>query len=55
MVNYRLGLISGLFCIAGHYIGSGMVMSGGKKVVRPIIMAVLGILFVRVVGEMFYI
>lgn len=55
MVNYKLGIISGLFCIAGHYIGAGMVMSGGKKVVRPIIMAVLGILFVRVVGEMFYV
>ena len=49
-VYYSLGLVSGLFCIAGHYIGSGMVVSGGRKVVRPVVMTVLALLFVKVVS-----
>ncbi|MEY8338743.1 TSUP family transporter [Lachnospiraceae bacterium 62-35] len=50
-VYYSLGLAAGLFCIAGHYIGSGMVMSGGKRVVRPLILVVLGLLFGKVISE----
>ena len=49
-VLYPLGLAAGLFCIAGHYIGSGMVVSGGRKVVRPVVMTVLALLFVKVVS-----
>ncbi|RGY97026.1 TSUP family transporter [Clostridium sp. AM58-1XD] len=51
-VYFSLGLAAGLFCIAGHYIGSGMVMAGGKKVVRPIILLVLIILFIKVISEL---
>ncbi len=47
-VNYALGLAAACFCIAGHYVGSGMVVSGGKKVVRPVVLCVLSILFVKV-------
>lgn len=48
-VFYPLGLTAGLFCIAGNYIGSGMVVSNGKRIVRPIVLAVLVILFVKVI------
>lgn len=51
-VNYSLGIIAGLFCIAGHYIGSGVVMTRGRHVVRPIILVVLGILFAKVISEL---
>lgn len=44
-----LGITAGVFCIAGHYIGSGMVVKSGQKVVRPVVLAVLLCLFVKIV------
>ncbi|MGL5436473.1 MAG: sulfite exporter TauE/SafE family protein [Lachnospiraceae bacterium] len=49
-VLYPLGLAAGVFCIAGHYIGSGMVVHNGKKIVRPVILIVLAILFMKVIN-----
>lgn len=49
-VYYPLGLAAGLFCIAGHYIGSGMVVNNGRKIVRPVILCVLVILFIKVLS-----
>lgn len=48
-VLYPLGLVAGLFCIAGHYIGSGMVLDNGLKVVKPVVIVVLALLFVKVI------
>lgn len=48
-VIYPLGLAAGLFCIAGNYIGSGLVLSNGQKIVRPVVLVVLAILFVKVI------
>ena len=50
-VWYPLGLTAGLFCIAGHYTGSGLVVHNGKKIVRPVILVVLAILFIKVIYE----
>lgn len=44
-----LGITAGLFCIAGHYIGSGMVVKSGQKIVRPVVLVVLMCLFVKIV------
>lgn len=44
-----LGLVSGLFCIAGHYIGSGLVVKNGLKIVRPVVFVVLICLFVKII------
>lgn len=44
-----LGLASGIFCIAGHYIGAGLVVKKGLKIVRPIVMVVLVCLFVKII------
>lgn len=44
-----LGITAGVFCIAGHYIGSGMVVKSGQKVVRPVVLVVLLCLFVKIV------
>lgn len=49
-VRYSLGLTAGLFCIAGHYTGSGMVVHNGKKIVRPVILIVLAILFIKIIS-----
>lgn len=47
-VLYPLGLAAGIFCILGNYIGSGLVLSNGQKIVRPVVLLVLAILFVKV-------
>ena len=36
-----------LFSIAGHYIGAGLVIKNGSRIVRPIIFIVLAVLFVQ--------
>jgi len=46
-----LGLIAGLFSIAGNYIGAGYFTKGGVKIVRPVIIIVLTVFFVRVLVE----
>ena len=46
-VYYPLGLAGGLCCIAGHYLGSGMVVHNGQRIVRPVVLLVLAILFVK--------
>ena len=51
-IVFLLGITAAVFSIAGHYIGSGLVIKNGKKVIRPIIIVVLIILFIKVImGE----
>lgn len=50
-VLYGLGLVAGVFCIAGHYIGSGLVVHNGQKIMRPVILVVLAILFVKIIAN----
>ena len=45
---YGLGLAAAAFCIAGNYLGSGLVVNNGQKIVRPVILVVLLILFVKI-------
>ena len=47
-----IGLIAAVFSIAGHYIGSGLSIKNGSKVVRPVILFVLALLAVEVVLEL---
>ena len=42
-----LGLIGAVSSIAGHYIGSGLAIKDGSKIVRPVIIAVLLLLLIR--------
>lgn len=49
-VFYPLGLAAGVCSIAGHYIGAGMVAHGGHKVVRPVVLLVLAVLFVKILS-----
>lgn len=50
-VNVTLGLAGALFCLAGHYMGSGLVMKNGSKIVKPIILVVLVLLFAKIILE----
>lgn len=43
-----LGLAAGICSIAGNYIGSGLVVQNGLRIVRPVILVVLVILFVKI-------
>ncbi len=46
------GLIGAVASVAGHYIGSGMAIKNGSKIVRPVILIVLVLLAVKVIGEL---
>ncbi len=47
-----LGLISAVFAVAGHYIGAGVLLKNGAKVVKPFVLAVLVLLFVRLIYDL---
>ena len=47
-VFFPLGLPAALFCIAGHYLGAGMVVKNGTRIVKPVILIVLAVLFIKV-------
>jgi uncharacterized membrane protein YfcA len=44
-----LGLSGAVFNMFGNYVGSGLVLSNGSKIVRPIILLVLSILFLKII------
>ena len=48
-----IGLIAACFSIAGHYVGSGLAIKNGSKIVRPVILVVLSLLLIRVILELF--
>lgn len=52
-VDWVLGFAAGAFGIAGHYIGAGLVLKNGSKIVRPIIGVVLLMLFAKTAWNYF--
>ena len=48
---FTLGLIAGLFGIAGNYLGARAFEKGGSRSVQPIMIAVLAVFFVKVLYE----
>lgn len=47
-----LGLIGAVASVAGHFIGSGLAIKDGSKIVRPVILVVLALLAVKVISEL---
>lgn len=47
--DYILGCIAAIFSVAGHFIGSGLVSKNGQKIVRPVILVVLLLLFIKII------
>lgn len=44
-----LGLCAAAFSIAGHYIGAGIVLKRGYRAVRPVVLVVLALLFLKLI------
>ena len=51
-VVFLLGAVAAVFGIAGNYLGSGLAIKNGKKIIRPIIMLVLALLFLKIIMEL---
>lgn len=47
-----VGAIAACFSIAGHYLGAGLAIKNGTRIVRPVILAVISLLLLRVVIEL---
>lgn len=52
-VMLTLGLVAGLFGIAGNWLGARSFTQNGPKIVKPLIGVVLAVFFVRILWEMF--
>lgn len=47
-----LGLIGAVASVTGHYLGSGLAIKDGSKIVKPAILLVLVLLAVKVISEL---
>jgi len=47
-----IGLISAVFAVAGHFLGAGLLLKNGAKVVKPFILVVLCLLFLRLIYDL---
>lgn len=53
-VFWGIGLIAAAFSIAGHYIGAGLAIKNGSKIVRPTVIIVLILLTAKVLSELLF-
>lgn len=49
-----VGLCASVASIAGHYIGAGLAIKNGSKIVRPTVVIVLLLLTIKVVSELLF-
>lgn len=52
-VNYRIGIPCALCGIAGCYLGAGLAIQKGTKVVRPVMLVVVVLLLLKIGGDLF--
>ena len=52
-VFVKLGLIATVAALAGHYIGSGLAIKNGSKIVKPTVIVVLVLLAIKVISGLF--
>ncbi len=53
-VDYAIGIPCAICGILGNYIGSGMAIRGGSKVIRPVMVIVLILLLLKIVVDLFF-
>ena len=53
-VYWRVGLIAAAASVAGHYIGAGLAIKNGSKLVRPTVVVVLILLTLKVGSELLF-
>lgn len=51
-VMYSVAIPAALFSIAGHWVGSGLVIKNGSKFIRPVMLCVLAGLFAKIIYDM---
>lgn len=49
-----LGLIASLASMAGHYLGAGLAIKNGSKIVRPVVITVLLLLTLKIGSELLF-
>ena len=49
-----VGLVSAVASILGHYLGAGLAIKNGSKIVRPTVILVLMLLLVKVLSELLF-
>lgn len=52
-VNFLIGIPAALFGIMGNWLGSGLAIKNGAKVIRPVFMGVLVLLFATIIKDLF--
>lgn len=52
-VVMELGIAAAAFSIAGHYIGAGLAIKKGGKLIKTVIIAVIVLLFIKLISEYF--
>lgn len=53
LVFMQLGIVASIFSIAGNYIGAGLVLKNGNRIVRIIILSVISLLFLKLILDFF--
>lgn len=53
-VLFGVGAIAAVFSILGHYLGAGLAIKNGSKIVRPAVILVLVLLTVKVISELLF-
>lgn len=51
-VMFSIGIPAAICAIAGNYLGAYLAIKSGAKVIRPIILLVVGLLFVKVISSL---
>lgn len=52
-VLWTLGLIAGIFSIAGHFLGAKTFVKNGTRIARPVVIVVLLALFIKIILQFF--
>lgn len=53
-ILFGIGLIAAVFSIFGHYLGAGLAIKNGSKIVKPTVIIVLILLALKVLSELLF-
>lgn len=53
-VLFPLGIIAGVFNIAGNYLGATRFEKNGSKIVKPVLIIVLSVFFIKLIYELIF-
>ena len=51
-IVWTIGLPAAVFGIAGNWIGSGLALKGGKKIIKPMFFITLGLLMCKIIYDL---